>query len=217
MLGLPFCFMEWQMPDAYPYTLSNNKIGPILNQIRTAAKPERFTRTTLQTWGFTASNDRAMLGILKDLGFLNEGGVPTLLYDRLRDPNDWKSVLGEQVRSLYADLFAINGRINAAPEGEIKGAISRVTGKDEGAVKRYFGTFKTLTSLASFEPKVPPTNLKTPLEGEVPAKRESSQQEKTSPPHGLEYHYNLQIHLPATTDISVFNAIFKSLREHLGP
>jgi hypothetical protein len=28
-------------------------------------------------------------------------------------------------------------------------------------------------------------------------------------------HYNIQIHLPATKDIEVFNAIFKSLKEHL--
>lgn len=29
-------------------------------------------------------------------------------------------------------------------------------------------------------------------------------------------HYNIQIHLPATKDAEVYNAIFKSLREHLG-
>jgi hypothetical protein len=28
-------------------------------------------------------------------------------------------------------------------------------------------------------------------------------------------HYNIQIHLPATKDVEVFNAIFKSLKEHL--
>lgn len=28
-------------------------------------------------------------------------------------------------------------------------------------------------------------------------------------------HYNIQIHLPATKDVEVYNAIFKSLREHL--
>jgi hypothetical protein len=28
-------------------------------------------------------------------------------------------------------------------------------------------------------------------------------------------HYNIQIHLPATKDIEIYNAIFKSLRGHL--
>jgi hypothetical protein len=28
-------------------------------------------------------------------------------------------------------------------------------------------------------------------------------------------HYNIQIHLPATKDLEVYNAIFKSLKDHL--
>ena len=32
---------------------------------------------------------------------------------------------------------------------------------------------------------------------------------------GTSLHYNIQIHLPATKDIEVYNSIFKSLREHL--
>ena len=32
---------------------------------------------------------------------------------------------------------------------------------------------------------------------------------------GTHLHYNIQIHLPATKDVEVFNAIFKSLKEHL--
>jgi acetoin utilization deacetylase AcuC-like enzyme len=28
-------------------------------------------------------------------------------------------------------------------------------------------------------------------------------------------HYNIQIHLPATKDVEVYNAIFKALREHV--
>ena len=34
-------------------------------------------------------------------------------------------------------------------------------------------------------------------------------------PSKATFHYNIQIHLPTTTDISVYNAIFKSLRENL--
>ncbi len=84
------------MPDSYPYIISNNKIEPILSRVRSAAKPDRFGRETLTTWGFTASNDRAMVAVLKGLGFLTEAGAPTEHYDRLRDPNDWRYVLGER-------------------------------------------------------------------------------------------------------------------------
>jgi hypothetical protein len=40
----------------------------------------------------------------------------------------------------------------------------------------------------------------------------NEQQHKSARPS---LHYNIQIHLPATKDIEVFNAIFKSLKEHL--
>jgi hypothetical protein len=212
------------MTTAYPYILSNNKIGPILARLRTAAKPERFTtRDTLQKWGFTASNDRAMVTVLKELGFLNEGGAPTQFYDRLRDPNDWAYVLAERLRDLYAELFAIDANIQNAPEMEIKGAISRVTGKDDETVKRYYATFKTLVGLANFEAK--PARAGKPERREKPeeetARQRATLADHATDDHGVakrkpDFHYNIQIHLPVTTDISVYNAIFRSLKENLG-
>src|SRR5690606_18855397 len=142
-----------------------------------------------------------------------ENGVPTEFYDRLRDPNDWKYVLGERMRELYADLFAIDANVQSAPDHEVNGAISRVTGKDTESVKRYHATFKTLASLARFDPK--PGRESHPdkaPENATPADIEHPSTAKRS----REYHYNIQIHLPVTTDITVYNAIFKSLQEHLG-
>ena len=205
------------MPTSYPYTISNNKIEPILTRIRTAAKPDRFSRETLKTWGFTASNDRAMVGVLKELGFLTDSGSPTEHYDRLRDPNDWKYVLGERIRDLYSDLFSIDSNIQNAKDDEVKGAIGRITGKDEESVKRYFATFRTLVGLATLAPK--PSR-----DGAHKKDEERTNKPKQEEISGLddhhkrkaEYHYNIQIHLPVTTDVTVYNAIFKSLKEHLG-
>ncbi len=203
------------MPDSYPYIISNNKISPILARVRSAAKPERFTRDTLQKWGFAASNDRAMVGILKELGFLTEGGAPTPYYDRLRDPNDWEYALAERLRELYADLFAIDSDIHKAPEAEIKGAISRVTGKDDELVKRYFATFKALAGLANFAEKPTRASREEQQDQEsVPAKIDVALP-KEHPRRQPDFHYNIQIHLPVTTDISVYNAIFKSLKDNL--
>lgn len=210
------------MPDSYPYIISNNKLDPIFSRIRSAAKPERFSRETLAKWGFTASNDRAMTAVLKELGFLNEGGVPTQYYDRLRDPNDWKYVLAERMRELYSDLFAIDANIQGAPETEIKGAISRVTGKDDESVKRYYATFKSLAALANFEPKTGRSARqgKEQADESGPAKLKSAPEKEADEHHPTkrrsDFHYNIQIHLPVTTDISVYNAIFKSLKENLG-
>jgi hypothetical protein len=46
-------------------------------------------------------------------------------------------------------------------------------------------------------------------DGDVPANA------LARPPLKPELHYTIQIHLPATKDIEVFNAIFQSLRSNL--
>lgn len=211
------------MPDSYPYTIANKQIEPMLTRIRTAARPERFNRELLNAWGFTASNDRAIISVLRGLGFIAEGGTPTDAYDRLRDSNDWKYVLAERLRVLYSDLFAIDPNIHAQPDAEVKSAILRLTGKDDETSRRYFLTFKTLAGLANFAAKpsgkqtgdvreplpnpapqnVPPAPAAMPLHAEETKRRKS------------DYHYNIQIHLPVTSDISVYNAIFKSLKDNL--
>jgi hypothetical protein len=203
------------MADSYPYIISNNKIAPIFAKIRSAAKPERFSiRDTLNKWGFAASNDRAMVGVLKALGFINENGAPTEYYDRLRDPNDWKYVLAERIRDLYSDLYAIDTSIHTSPETEIRGAISRVSGKDDESVKRYYSTFKALAALATFDAK--PSRAGTAAPAEPVGGHKSDHAPEPNEPHRrAAFHYNIQIHLPATTDISVYNAIFRSLRENL--
>lgn len=73
-------------------------------------------------------------------------------------------------------------------------------------------TFYALLSLADLEQlqPTPAKEEKQPKKTEEPAVREKTAEH---PPPSL--HYNIQIHLPATKDIEVFNAIFKSLKEHL--
>ena len=208
------------MARTYPYIISNNKIEPILAKIRTAARPERFSYDLLKKMGFTASNDRAIIRILKELGFLNDNGTPTEKYDLLKDPTSWRYALADQLRELYSELYAIDTNIHKASDDEIEGAIGRVTGASSELVRRSFTTFKTLAGLANFDPR---PSIK--IEQQVKPKEESIDKGKQvskgkellreSVISDLGFHYNIQIHLPATTDIAVYNAIFKSLRESL--
>ena len=76
---------------------------------------------------------------------------------------------------------------------------------------RIYNTFKALCSIAIFD------IIQTHLSAED--KEESVQSVLTTAsvaiPRTNEFHYNIQIHLPATDDISVYNAIFKSLKDNL--
>lgn len=194
----------------YPYMLSNNKIAPIIDKIQQAARPPKFTQEVLKNLGFTSTNDRAFIPLAKKLGFLAEDGVPTALYDQLKDKTTARTVLAAQIRSLYSEIYAINMQMHKAPEAEIKGAFSRVTGKDEEGVNRIYNTFKTLCNLADFDNVVSKVDKK-PIDKPDSTTRNPSLSAPTNP----QFHYNIQIHLPATTDISVYNAIFKSLKDNL--
>jgi hypothetical protein len=204
------------MADDYPYMVSNNKIKPIIEAIHNAAKPPKFSHEFLKQIGFSSSNDRAVIPLFKRLGILTDSGVPTTYYDDLKDTTKRWSALGARIKDLYSDLYAINTKIHSATEDEVKGAMSRVTGKDSKAVGRYYATFKTLCDMAKFDSA---TKVSTSHKKE----EEPNQQDK--PANGVDtpvvaggqpgFYYNIQIHLPATTDISVYNAIFKSLKENL--
>ena len=202
------------MSDDYPYMVSNNKISPIIDAIHSAAKPPVFSHEFLKKIGFNSSNDRAVIPLFKRLGFLTESGVPTPHYDDLKDKTKRFKSLAQRVRDLYSEIYAINTEIHSGTEDEIKGAISRVTGKDAVAVGRYYLTFKALVSLADFST----ISIPNRKENERP-KDESGIQDSEHKHKGQirpnNFHYNIQIHLPPTTDISVYNAIFKSLKDNL--
>ncbi|MCY1528740.1 hypothetical protein D9M68_638570 [compost metagenome] len=92
-------------------------------------------------------------------------------------------------------------------------------------MKRYFSTFKTLVSLADLNapaPIDPPAPVPdAPPAPPAPSAPVAAPVDLPPPPplaahRKSEYHYNIQIHLPVTTDITVYNAIFRSLRENLG-
>lgn len=205
------------MPETYPYTISNNKLEGFFKKIQSAAKPDRLSIQVLKHWGFTASDDRALIPISKGLGLLDDNGTPTDVYDEIRGSTNWRFDLGRQIMDLYSDLYATNMAIHNAPDEEIKGALSRITGKDAGFVARYFATFKALTALAKFDGKskvevaAPPESESNSETANTPEAKHHQSDDRRTP----SFHYNIQIHLPATTDISVYNAIFKSLKDHL--
>jgi hypothetical protein len=77
-------------------------------------------------------------------------------------------------------------------------------------------TFYSLLPLADLTASSPAATLEKKQEPEPAPQsvlQHSDNRDRLPTPPTL--HYNIQIHLPATKDLEVFNAIFKSLREHL--
>jgi len=208
------------MPEAY---LNNvGSLTKFLEEIRTAGVPERVTFEFLKTLGFKSSNDRPIIGVLKAIGFLDANGTPTESYRSFRDPDLGPKVLARALRSAYADLYLANTKAHDLPLEKVKGIIATKTSKGTGVVKLIASTFKTLAKAADFSEPAGESEKPPAKAAHQPKGPDDVGHKGPFPTHPLGqgagppgFHYNIQIHLPTTTDITVYNAIFKSLKEHL--
>lgn len=83
------------------YLASTKNVPEIMNQIRKGTAPENFNTAHLEGLGFRSSNDRGIIPLLKDLGFLSESGAPTQRYHAYRDESRARAVLGEALLDAY--------------------------------------------------------------------------------------------------------------------
>jgi hypothetical protein len=124
--------------------------------------------------------------------------------------------MAEALHEAYGDLFTIKAKPTDADKAQIKGKFKSTHNVSDEVAKRMMNTFYALLELADLEALEKPKPTKPePLIEEKPEEKPkpTKPEPKLISPPGL--HYNIQIHLPATKDIEVFNAIFKSLKEHL--
>jgi len=188
-------------------------VPPIMQKIVDGATPDKFTAAHLKGLGFTSSNDLAIIPVLKDLQFLGPDGSPLQRYNDYRDSSKSKKVLGEALYDAYGDLFQINEKLSESDRDAIEGKFKSTHGSTDKIAELQARTFLAFLKLADVG------KAKAPKETPPPEKKDSEKPEDQKPERvaknlgGL--HYNIEIHLPPTKDIEVFNAIFKSLKEHL--
>ena len=196
------------------YVLAVSRIPNLFAKIRDGQAPERFTHQLLKDWGFAFTNDRAFVPLLKALGFLTADGNPTQVYLDYRDHSRSKEVLGHALREAYGDIFLIKEHPTQADRASVEGKFKSFHNTSENVAGLMASTFFGLLALADLSVKKvaasnPTAAIHTPSSAPTPVPTEKNGFVGT----GL--HYNIQIHLPATKDVEVYNAIFKSLREHL--
>lgn len=208
------------MAENLPYSTSVGTLEKMLEKIKTASTPERFTgdfvSTKLAMKGGTA---KACIPFLKKMGLVAPDGSPTELYQEFRNPAKSRIALGKAFRNVYERLYEMNEYIHDAQDGEVLGSIVECTGGEKGssATKLTLATFNMLRKHADFEADaaveidddLPPQPRQ--LEVNLPRTNESTSTSNKS----LNLSYTINLNLPATKDIEVFNAIFKSLKEHI--
>jgi hypothetical protein len=200
------------------YTVAVGRIPDLFSKIRDGQAPDQLTQQLLKDWGFRSSNDRAFLPLLKSLGFLSPEGKPTTLYHDYRDHSRSKVVMAQALRQAYGDIFLIKEHPTESDKQAVQGKFKSYHNVSDHVSSLMTKTFYALLNLSDL--KAEPSKKASPKDKETHKPETGTSLEKEPPKersiiHGTGLHYNIQIHLPATKDVEVYNAIFKSLKEHL--
>lgn len=203
------------VPTAYLTTAKN--VRDIFAAMQRAGVPKRVTYDFLKQLGFASSGDRPVIAVLKALRFLDDSGVPTDRYRRFKDPAQAPGVLAEAMRDAYADVFTVDQSANSRTTNDLKGIFARLSDKGDSVNTKMATTFKTLADMADFA--APPTTApvaptKEPVGDEL-SERDPIAQREPGRAAGVVVHHDIHVHLPVTTEIAVYDAIFRSLRENL--
>lgn len=207
---------------ALPYITAPGNIERALNGIKSAATPERvtqdFVKTILKIPG--GSGDQ-ITSFLKKLGFANADGTPSTLYKQFRNPSTSGKAAAQALKTGYAPLYLRNEYMHELSDEKLKGLIIEETGlsHDANPVALIFSAIKAIKKQANFseisnQDEAEKLSFETP-----PALPALDMNTRTNPPDrqnlGFNLSYTINLNLPATSDIAVFNAIFKSLKENL--
>lgn len=224
-------FWGWNMALLNQATQVSGQISKLFETLRQGQAPPKFTREFLKDIGFGSSNYHAFIPLLKGLGFLTPDGTPTQRYRDFLDTTRSRQIMAEALSDAYGDIFLIKAKPSKADRKMISGKFKSTYNLSEIVADRAASTFLALLDLADTDhltgsgtgggatSTAPPETGHGSVISAKPATEPSGSttpsQSAGSIPRELRLHYNIQIHLPATKDLEVYNAIFKSMREHL--
>jgi hypothetical protein len=202
-----------------PYVPAYGNITKALDRIKKASTPSRFTQDFLaSTLDLKGGSAKPVIPFLKRTGFLASDGSPTDLYKRFRNDTHAGAVAAEALRIGYRPLYEINEQVHDVNDADLRGTIVQATGAENNSstVKVIVGSFKALRAYADFHGL--PVVKEEEQEGEDILTGDNGStrgDQRDGLPAGIRLGYTINLHLNATSDVAVFNAIFKSLREHL--
>ena len=195
------------MTDEIPYMAQVGNVSAILSKIQSAGSPSKFTHDFLYTTlGFRGTGDRGVIKVLRKMGFLNPDNTPTARYNEFRSAKSGKRTLADGLREAFPEVFLADTNAQNLSAGELVEIFKSVSGKDKAVATKMASTFKAFAIAADWTggtnvSEEPPT-VKVP---------------KTDPVRTgeLVLHQDVHVHLPASSDVAVYTAIFRALKEEL--
>ncbi len=211
--------MPAEMP---PYVTAPGVLENLLNKLKEAPPPPRFSQDFLfSNLKFSKSGSTVpLIPFLKKLNFLTGDGTPTDLYKKFRNPNVQVAggAMATGFKNAYSTLYTRNEYVHNLKGKDLENFLIEALELDpkNKIIKTIMSTMETLKKFANFEVSDEAfdsdskgDNRNDKIEDFVPTKS------KNNTSNGLNLSYTINLNLPESSDIKVFDAIFKSLKEHI--
>jgi hypothetical protein len=206
-----------KIPGNLPYTSSAGVFSRVLEKLPVSEKPSVFTTDFLATvLGASGGSARPIIPIMKATGLLNQSGSPTDLYAQFQTEGGRASAALQALKNGFAEVFKRNQFAHRADEKTLTDIIVAVTGlpRTDKIVKSMLNTFQVFQKYASSARDEGPQGSTTDLRRADVTELEP-EEARRSTTGSLGLTYNINVVLPETTNVEVYNAIFRSLRGNL--
>ncbi len=200
----------------YPYMSSPATVKEFLTKIQSLGVPDKVTTKYLESLGFKSKNDRALIGIIKAIGFIDASGIPTQRWKSYRSTATAKATMAAALRETYGTLFKTYPQAQQTDNEALRNFFSSHSNVGEGALRFMVGTFKSLTELADFGADAPPAEEEEMEEERGPESKVIKVLKKTTG-GGMTVNINIQLTLPASDDGTIYEKFFAAMKKNLFP
>lgn len=208
----------------FAYAMGTGKIPALFDKIHDVGTPTtKVTHTWLGQVGFSSSNDRRLLSVLKQIGFIDGSSMPTDAWKHYRSATtaDRRRVLARAIQEGYKGLYDMYPNAQSRSDSELESFFRGHVNAGSQVLAKTIQTFKALAAIANFDggsaavsPSAPtPSNKDIPA-SEIPAHLPTV---STGVGRGTDMSVviNIQLAVPETKDAKVYDAFFESLKKHL--
>jgi hypothetical protein len=212
------------MAEKIPAIIRHAAIARFLEIIRKSGTPGKVDGNYLKSVGFKDTNDTALIGVFKKLGFLDNEGKPTQVYKDYKGVPEQraKEVLGSAIKQAYAGLFRTYPDADRRDDEAITNWIRANTDAGEVTHVRALNTFKALRSEATFTDAAP-----VALPADTAAVDEDPRSSEANAPAGKgqqiyarsgpDVTINVNLEIAATSDPAIYDSFFAAMKKHLFP
>lgn len=206
-----------EIKGGIPYVVAPGVLKKSLELIIPAERPDKFGTNYMTTiLKLTGGAARAVPPFLKKMQFIGADGTPTILYSKFKTDSGRSQAAYEGLKNAFGELFKRNEYIYKAEESAVRDVIVEITGlkKNDPIIRMMYSSFDAVRGFINGDVSgtSESINSNTGVEDDTGDGQGSTVRTGNTK---LNLSYQINIVMPETENIAVFNAIFKSLRENL--